>query len=107
MGTKLCKAIGINTLIGFLDALLPAVGQVIQCIHKSLVFSLFIFTVNSTGCTSASLFSETSVDIVLVLKSLRILLMLPMVIFFARLCVKVMLSDARTNGTIALVHSLG
>ena len=80
---KLAKVIGINTLIGLsLMLLLPAVGQVIQC--DSQEFGVWVgSSLQSTAqvVTSASLFSETSADIALVLKSLRILLMLPMVIF--------------------------
>ena len=80
---KLAKAIGINTLIGLsLMLLLPAVGQVIQCDPQE--FGVWVgSSLQSTAqvVTSASLFSETSADIALVLKSLRILLMLPMVIF--------------------------
>ena len=79
---KLAKAIGINTLIGLsLMLLLPAVGQVIQCDPQE--FGVWVgSSLQSTAqvVTSASLFSETSADIALVLKSLRILLMLPMVI---------------------------
>ena len=80
---KLAKVIGINTLIGLsLMLLLPAVGQVIQCNPQE--FGVWVgSSLQSTAqvVTSASLFSETSADIALVLKSLRILLMLPMVIF--------------------------
>ena len=79
---KLAKAIGINTFIGLsLMLLLPAVGQVIQCDPQE--FGVWVgSSLQSTAqvVTSASLFSETSADIALVLKSLRILLMLPMVI---------------------------
>ena len=79
---KLAKVIGINTLIGLtLMLLLPSVGQVIQC--DSQEFGVWVgSSLQSTAqvVTSASLFSETSADIALVLKSLRILLMLPMVI---------------------------
>ena len=61
--------------------LLPIVGQVVQC--NSEQFGIWVgSSLQSTAqvVTSASLFSETSADIALVLKSLRILLMLPMVI---------------------------
>ena len=78
---KLAKAIGINTLIGLsLMLLLPAIGQVIQCDPQE--FGIWVgSSLQSTAqvVTSASLFSETSADIALVLKSLRILFMLPMV----------------------------
>ena len=79
---KLAKAIGINTLIGLaLMLLLPSLGQVIQCDPEQ--FGVWVgASLQSTAqvVTSASLFSETSADIALVLKSLRILLMMPMVI---------------------------
>ena len=79
---KLAKVIGINTLIGLtLMLLLPSVGQVIQCDPEK--FGVWVgVSLQSTAqvVTSASLFSKTSADIALVLKSLRILLMLPMVI---------------------------
>ena len=79
---KLAKAIGINTLIGItLMLLLPTIGQVIQCDPE--LFGIWVgASLQSTAqvVTSASLFSETSADIALVLKSLRILLMMPMVI---------------------------
>ena len=79
---KLAKVIGINTLIGItLMLLLPTIGQVIQCDPE--LFGIWVgASLQSTAqvVTSASLFSETSADIALVLKSLRILLMMPMVI---------------------------
>lgn len=79
---KLAKAIGINTLIGLvLMLLLPSVGQVVQCDPEQ--FGVWVgVSLQSTAqvVTSASLFSESSADIALVLKSMRILLMMPMVI---------------------------
>lgn len=79
---KLAKVIGINTFVGLvLMLLLPIVGEVVQC--NSEQFGIWVgSSLQSTAqvVTSASLFSETSADIALVLKSLRILLMLPMVI---------------------------
>ena len=105
---KLAKAIGINTLIGLsLMLLLPAVGQVIQCDPQE--FGVWVgSSLQSTAqvVTSASLFSETSADIALVLKSLRILLMLPMVILLRSVVRQRHVEQCQDNSRFASFGSL-
>ena len=77
----LAKAIWTNTMIGlFFMLTLPMLGQHLNC--DPLQFGLWAgSSLQSTAqvVTSASLFSQDSADISLVIKSVRILLMLPMV----------------------------